>query len=153
MTQNSPRKVVIPKESAVFWMDREGNWHNEHGKFEHPKITRFFHKSIQKDGEGYFVAQATDEFEEKVYFRYEDTALFVFNIAVSDQIYLNLNTEQTLILDPENLVQKDDSLYVRTTNHLIKFSQKALVKISKYLEEKEDQLYLSFNDSTWEIKT
>ncbi|MCP4022082.1 MAG: MFS transporter permease, partial [Desulfobacteraceae bacterium] len=67
----SPKKqIIIPKEDAVFWMDKHGIWHNEHGPFEHPKIIKYFNASIQKDDQGYYVNQATGEFEEKVYFSF-----------------------------------------------------------------------------------
>ncbi len=58
-------------------MDANGIWHNEHGRFEHPKIINHFNRSIQKDDLGYFLSQMIDEAkEEKVYFPYEETAVF-----------------------------------------------------------------------------
>jgi len=51
-------------------MDAEGNWHNEHGKFEHPGIIKHFNTSICKDEDGYFVSQSHSGIEEKVYFIY-----------------------------------------------------------------------------------
>ena len=146
-------KRIIEKEDAVFWLDKDGNWQNEHGRFQHPKLIRFFHSSIQKDDNGYFVSQTTDEFEEKVYFRYEDTALFVFDIDVGDaQVRLLLNTGEDMMLNPEQLVQKKDCLYVETLDHSIKFTQKTLVKLSAYMVEKDGVLGLDLNGKTWEIK-
>lgn len=147
------KKKIIPKEKAVFWLDNEGNWQNEHGRFEHPKIIRFFHASIQKDADGYFVCQTTETFEEKVYFRYEDTALFVFEIHFRDQIELVLNTGKTMILNPEQLAHRDDFLYLITPDHRIKFNQKTLISLSKHLEEKNGCLWLNFNDQRWKIKS
>ena len=80
------KQIIIPKENAVFRMDGNGVWHNEHGKIEHPKIIKYFHQSIGKDDRGYFVFQTTDEFEEKVYFPYEETAMFVFDILFKSMI-------------------------------------------------------------------
>ena len=51
------KTIVIPKENAVFRMDGNGIWHNEHGRFEHPKIINHFNRSIQKDEQGYFLSQ------------------------------------------------------------------------------------------------
>lgn len=147
------KKRVIQKEDAVFWMDNDGRWHNEHGRFEHPKLIRFFNASIQKDEDGYFVYQKTDEFEEKIYFRYEETAVFVSDFDVSDQIKLLLNTGKEILLDPGQLVQKNDSLYVAAPEGLIKFTQNTLVKLSRYMVEKGDSLWLALNDKTWEIKS
>ena len=144
---------IIQKEDAVFWMDKDGNWNNEHGRFEHPKLIKFFHRSIQKDDNGFFVYQKTDEYEEKVYFRYEDTAVFVFDIDVSDRITLHLNTGRELVLDPAQLVEKGDSLYVAASDFQIKFTQKSLVKLSRFMTEKGDSLWLAFNGETWEIET
>ena len=142
---------IIQKEDAVFWLDSEGRWNNEHGPFEHPKLIRFFHASIQKDDNGYFVYQKTDEYEEKVYFKHDDTALFVFDIRVDETVNMLLNTGDKMVLDPTELIQKNDALYVKTPEHRIKFSQKALVKLSKYLTEKGTALFLSINNQEWEI--
>ena len=152
---------IIHKEDAVFWMDKDGIWHNKHGRFEHPKLIRFFHASIQKDDHGYFVHQKTDEFEEKVYFRYEDTAIFVFDIQfdrppdnkTGDQMVLCLNNGEKKVLDPEQLFQKDDALYVVTPEHWIKFTQKTLVKLSRHITEKEGVLWLTLQGNAWRIKS
>lgn len=152
MTGTNIKRITIPKEKAIFWLDKDGVWQNEHGRFEHPRIARFFHSSIQKDEMGYFVHQKTDTFEEKVYFRYEDTAIFVFDLVVNDHIDLVLNTGEKILLNPEQLVQKNDSLYVITPVHFIKFTQKALVKLSKYMEEKDGVLCLNVNDKSWDLK-
>lgn len=152
MSVPNRKKITIAKEDAVFWMDKDGNWQNEHGRFEHPKVIRYFHTSIQKDKGGYFVSQATDEFEEKVYFKYEDTAIFVFDLSVGEHISLVLNTGEKLILDPDRLAQKDDALYLMTAEHRIKFTQRALVKLSKYLMETDGRLWLKLHDQSWEIE-
>ena len=146
------KKIIIQKEDAVFRMNSDGEWCNEHGRFEHPKIIKYFHSAIRKDGNGYFVCQKTDEFEEKVYFPYEDTAMFVFDIIFDDPAMLVLNTGDTLVLNPEQLVQENDSLYIDTPDHRIKFTQKSLIKLSGRMSEKDGALWLNLNDQTWEIK-
>ena len=79
MNKKETKEFVVPKEKAVFWLDAYGRWHNEHGVFEHKKIISYFHSSIRKDAEGYYLFQKhNDHTIEKVYFKYEDTALFVF---------------------------------------------------------------------------
>lgn len=144
------KQIIVPKENAVFWMDKNGIWHNAHGKFEHPKIIAYFHKSIRKDDQGYHVYQIRDGCEEKVYFPYEDTALFVVDL--KDNQTLVLNTTDTLPLDPSQLFTRDDSLYVDTPAHCIKFGQRALMKLAGLLEEKEDRLFLVLDGTAHEIR-
>ena len=86
------KEVVISKEDAVFWLDRDGCWNNEHGKFQHKKIIDFFHLSIKKDNNGYYLSQTDGNYREKVYFHFEDTALFVFDVIKDKDIMLILNT-------------------------------------------------------------
>ena len=135
--------VVIPKEYARFRLDEYGNWHNEHEKFKNRKIINYFHSCIEKDKDGYHLAQVHSTHREKVYFPYEDTALFVFDIRGKEELTLLLNNKSTLVLNPEQLFEREDFLYVRTPDHCIKFSQHALVRISKFLDEKDDRLYLN----------
>lgn len=135
-----PKEIIISKEDAVFWMGKNGDWYNEHGKFEHPKIIKYFNASIKKDENGYYVCQKTPELIEKVYFRYEDTALFVLDIKVNEDILLILNNTDTIKLDPEQLFSRDDNLYLQTPEHQIKFKDRALLKISKFMDEKDGQL-------------
>ncbi len=141
------KSIIIPKEEAVFWLDKNGIWHNEYGKIEHPKIIRHFNLSIQKDELGYHLSQITDEVEEKVYFPHEDTALFVMDIALENQFKLTLNTTERMPLDPEQLFTRNDSLYLQTPEHCIKFSQHALVKLSRHMEEIDGRFFLILNNT------
>ena len=75
-----PKTIIISKDKAVFWLNKNGRWCNRHGEFEHKKIIDYFNASIRKDKGGYYVAQTTDDYQEKVYFNYEDTALFVVDV-------------------------------------------------------------------------
>ena len=141
------RLIVIPKEKAVFWMDANGKWNNEHGEFEHPKIIKHFHQSIRKDKDGYHVFQETDEFEERVYFPYEDTALFVFAVLFDkESTRLALNTGSAIPLEGERLFIRDDRLYYQAPEHRIKFTEKALVQLAPFLNEEEDQLYFTLDE-------
>lgn len=132
-------------------MDKNGIWQNEYGKFEHPKIIKYFNASIKKDENGYYVCQETDELIEKVYFRYEDTALFALDIKVDENILLLLNNTDAIILDPEHLFIRDDNLYFQTAEHQIKFKERALLKILKFIEEKDGQLLLKFQGKTYPV--
>ena len=145
------RSITVPKEKAVFWMDKNGVWHNEHGKFEHPKIIRHFNRSIRKDDLGYYLSQETDEFEEKVYFSHEDAVLFVVNFSLEEELRLTLNTAKVMTLDPTQLFTKNDGLYLQTPEHCIKFSQHALVKLSRYMEETDGKFCLRLNQATYAI--
>lgn len=136
------RQVVIPKEDAVFWMDGNGAWHNEHGKFEHPKIIAHFNRSIRKDASGYHVYQKSDEVEEKVYFVHGETAVFVVDVSLKDPMRILLNTGARLDLDPTRLYSENDGLYLETPEHLVKFTSRALVKLSAILVDEGGTLAL-----------
>jgi hypothetical protein len=137
------KQIIIPKEKAVFRMDKNGVWYNEHGRFEHPRIIKYFNASIRKDENGYHVYQVRDGCEEKVYFNYEDTAVFVVDIIDDDQPVLVLNTTEKIPLDPEQMVVRDDSLYMETPDHLIKFNDRALLKVSGRITETDDGLFIT----------
>jgi len=146
------KTIVIPKENAVFRMDANGVWKNEHGRFEHPKIIAHFNRSIQKDDQGYFVSQMMDEDrEEKVYFPYEETAVFVVDLCSTDAITLMLNTGKQLPLDPEILFIKNDGLFLRTPDHLIKFNQQALARIARFLDETDRGMVLNIGGKTFPV--
>ena len=76
MIPDQIKQVVIPRQKAVFWMDAQGRWHNQHGTFQHKKIIDHFNASIRKDRDGYYVGQYRDGLYEKVYFTYQETARF-----------------------------------------------------------------------------
>ncbi|SDU05491.1 Protein of unknown function [Desulfobacula phenolica] len=145
MVSQMRKQIIVSKEEAVFWMDKNGNWNNEHGKFEHPKIIKYFNSSIKKDEKGYYVHQVSDEVEEKVYFHYEDTALFVVDIKEKEGMIFVLNNNDTVEFDSEQLFVKDDNLYFQTPEHMVKFTPRALLKISKFMEEKNGQLSFVIN--------
>jgi len=146
------RQIVISKEDAVFRMDKNGVWCNEHGKFEHPRIIKYFNSAIKKDENGYYVHQVSDVSEEKVYFSHEDTALFVVDVKIQEEACLILNTGATLGFDQGQLFAKDDNLYLHTPEHRVKFSANALVKISRFMEEKDDQLSVIINGKIYSVQ-
>ena len=138
------KQNIIPKEKAVFWMDQDGTWHNEHGKLEHPKIIKYFNQSIGKDDEGYFLSQTLNNVEEKVYFPYEETAVFVVDLVQKENgIMLILNILGAIALDPDALYTKSDALFMETDAHLIKFTQNALARMSSFLKETSQGLALN----------
>ena len=145
------KEIVISKDKAVFWLGSNGRWHNIHGEFEHRKIIDFFHSSIRKDKDGYYVTQTTERYKEKVYFRYEDTALFVFNIIKNKDIYLLLNTKKQIKLNPEELFIKNDSLYTKDGEELVKFTEQSMIKISKYMENDNDSYFIKIDNKRYEI--
>lgn len=135
---------TIPKEDAVFWLDAEGRWHNQHGPFEHPKVSAYFHACIQRDAGGYYVGQQRDAVYEKVYFRYEDTALFVFGVEEHDAVTtLRLNTGLKIDLNPDDLFVKDDRLYTRTDLGPARFNQKCLLQVAQRIEEQDGDLFIT----------
>lgn len=133
-----PAEVVIPREKAVFWLDERGYWRNEAGKFRKKKIIDYFHRAIGRDDGGYYVAQDKGGVVEKVYFPYMDTALFAFDAEVAeadDAIALLLNTGKRIRVRPENLFIRNDILYAETPGDRIRFTERALMNLSKFLED------------------
>ncbi|WP_419661733.1 hypothetical protein Dvar_21660 [Desulfosarcina variabilis str. Montpellier] len=143
---NALPEIVIPKENAVFWMDEHGHWYNRHGRFEHKRIIDYFNRSIAYDKNGYYITQIRDQVREKVYFSYADTPLFVFRIIKGDPLQLQLNTGQTLPIDPTQLFIKDDQLYQRQGEQIIKFSERTLMDMSHYLIERADGLAIRMGE-------
>ena len=151
MTKKKPREITIPKERAIFWLDKHGRWHNAHGEFEHKKIIDYFHSSIKKDKNGYYLFQERENLREKVYFRYEDTALFAADLIRSDDITLILNTKKHIKLKPRNLFIRGDDLYMQMGNETIKFIERGLIKISDLLEYENDQYFIRIKNRRYKI--
>mgnify|MGYP006307247627 CR=1 FL=1 len=137
---------VISREDAVFWLDGQGYWCNRHGRFRNPKISNHFHASIQKDEQGYYLTQTHPDYLEKVYFPFEDTALFVFQVQAEEPLTLVLNTKTSIILDPHELFLANDSLYLLHRQERIKFSERALIQISKHLEFRDTEVCFNLDD-------
>jgi hypothetical protein len=145
------KEKVISKENAVFWLDKNGCWRNAHGKFEHPKIIEYFHSCIKHDQGGYYLSQVNGNCREKVYFPYEDQALFVFDVIRRDRLTLILNTRKRIALDPQNLFIRDDNLYMRMGEETIKFIERGLIKIAPFLEDQKGRLYIRLKDKKFRI--
>jgi len=145
------KEVVIPKEDAVFWLDKDGYWHNKDEKFQHRKIINYFHSSIRKDKSGYHLMQTHRDHREKVYFPYEDTALFVFDILQQEDVVLILNTKKRIPLRPKKLFIKDDSLYMHVADEHIKFTENALLRIAKLLEYEKDECFIRVRGRRYRI--
>jgi hypothetical protein len=144
MTDKALRDVVVPAEKATFWMDCWGNWCNRHGRFEHRKIIAHFNAAIARDAQGYFVSQINDDVREKVYFRYEETALFVFDVRPGEALTLVLNTGREVGLEPGMLFIRNDHLYAREGGELIKFNEASMLKISRFFDHVGDQCFLNY---------
>jgi hypothetical protein len=131
--QKITKEIVIPREQAVFRLDANGCWHNEGGRFRHKKIIDFFHASIRRDEAGYHLCQVRGDIREKVYFPYEDTALFVFDVLQpqGDAVTLVLNTGTRISLDPTTLFVRDDQLYLTHGDDRVKFTERSLIKLSE----------------------
>ena len=144
-------EIVISKDDAVFWLNANGRWHNAHGEFQHKKIIDYFHSSIQKDEKGYYLFQERGNLREKVYFHYEDTALFAVDLIKDEDITLILNTKKQLKLKPKSLFTKNDNLYMRLGQETIKFAERGLMKISDLLEFKDDQYFIKVKNRRYRI--
>ncbi|MEZ4528673.1 MAG: MFS transporter permease [Desulfobacterales bacterium] len=136
------REIVIPKEQAVFWLDKNGCWNNEHGKFSHKKIIDYFNSCIRRDADGYYLTQINGDVREKVYFPCEDTAFFVTDIAKTDgEIRLILNTKAEIPLQPENLRVSNDCLYMQNGEDRIKFTERAMLKMADSMEYENSRYF------------
>ena len=144
-------EIVISKEDAIFWLDENGRWHNAHGEFQHKKIIDYFHSSIQIDEKGYYLFQERGNLREKVYFHYEDTALFAVDLIKDGDITLILNTKKQIKLKPKNLFTRNDNLYMRLGQETIKFSDRGLMKISDLLEFKDQQYFIKVKNKRYRI--
>ncbi len=152
-TEKQTRSVVIPKEKAVFWMDGQGRWRNRHGVFAHKGIIDHFNASIRKDAGGFFVAQERSGIIEKVYFRFEETAVFAVDVIWKDGIFLCLNTGSQTDLVPDKLFVYRDNLFQKDTEYAVKFSERALMKISPHLKCQGDVFVISCNGVDHLIKS
>lgn len=151
MTANDIQEIIIPKEESVFWLDKAGFWRNDGGKFKNKKIIDYFHAAIGKDEDGYFVSHIREGIREKVYFLYEDTALFVFDVLFSDHPTLVLNTGKKLPLSPGSLYVRQDHLYTMDEGEPVKFSERAMTRLAPFISEAEGRLYFEQNGSTHHI--
>ena len=145
------KEIAVAKEDAVFWLDKHGFWHSKEGKFQNRKIINYFHSSIRKDKKGYHLAQSYRDYKEKVYFPYEDTALFVFEVIRAEDIILVLNNKSRMKLKPKKLWIRDDSLYMNVGEDLIKFSDHALVRIADLIEYENDQYFIRVKHRRYKI--
>ncbi|MBN1847008.1 MAG: DUF1285 domain-containing protein [Deltaproteobacteria bacterium] len=140
MVDESKPVMAVPKEKAVFRLDKNGIWYNGNEKFTNKKIIHYFHSMIKKDKDGYFLGQEHKDYIEKVYFPYEDTPLFVFRIIKTDQgLVLRLNTGEDIKLNPEKLFVRDDHLYLQNDDDLIKFSEHAMLTLAEYMDDEDNQ--------------
>ncbi len=145
-------EIVIPKEEAVFFLDKRGFWrHKEQGKFEHRKIINYFHSRIRKDDKGYHLRQKLGNRIEKVYFYCEDTALFVFDVIKGEEIFLVLNTQKKIKLRPKMLFVNDDNLYVNSGEHRIKFTDNSLIRIWDLLGYEGDDYFITVKGRRYKI--
>lgn len=142
MTRRKLEELIIPKEKAIFWLDKHGFWHTKMGRFENQKIIAQFHSSIKKDENGYYLEQEHRYFREKVYFPYEDTALFVFHVLKGDEIVLVLNTGKKVKLKPRRLFIIGDFLYMYMGEERVKFAEMALISIADYMEDEDGSFFI-----------
>jgi hypothetical protein len=150
--ENNQLEIVVPKDKAVFWLDANGHWHNEGGRIELKRVIRRFNASIQKDINGYFLTQINCDRLEKVYFPYEDTALFAIDISKKEPLTLRLNTGQRLQLYPEKLFVAGESLYTLSNEDWIKFSERSLLKISTMIDYEKSPYTFIYQGKEYPIR-
>ena len=127
-------EVVVPRDKAVFRLDARGRWCNRHGVFRNRRICDHFHAAIRRDAAGYHLRQELPDRVEKVYFPYEDTALFVVQVALGDPVELTLNTRRRVALDPALLFVRGESLYLTLEGERVKFTERAMLRLAEAME-------------------
>jgi hypothetical protein len=145
------KQLVVPREKALFRLDERGRWHGEGGEFLHPKIIDHFHGSIRKDAGGFHLMQKHRNFVEKVYFPFEDTPLFVFDVRKGEGVHLVLNTKRKIKLMARKLYIRNDHLYLDIGEDRVKFTEQALVKISPFLEFEENRAFIRVKGRRYRI--
>jgi hypothetical protein len=145
------KEHIIPKEKAVFWLDKNGFWHTGQGKFENRKIINHFHSCIRYDESGYYLQQEHRDYREKVYFFHEDAVLFVFHVLKKEDIILVLNTGKKVKLRSKKLFIHKDNLYMTLGDERIKFREDALIQISSELEDKDGSVYIRVKGRRYRI--
>ena len=84
---------------------------------------------------------------EKVYFPYEETALFVFAVRRdAKRVVLVLNTGEEIVLKPTGLVVCDDVLALMHNDTLIKFTDRTMMKIADLIEEQDGSYFFRWDD-------
>ena len=78
-------------------------------------------------------ARCGDDMVEKVYFSYQETALFAVDIIQNDDLHLLLNTQKQIPLNPEKLFIRNDTLFMHFENQIIKFTGRSMIKLSDRL--------------------
>jgi hypothetical protein len=146
------REVTIPKENVSFWLDRNGFWHNEKEQFENERIIHYFHSCIKKDALGFHLAQRHRDYLEKVYFPYEDTPLFVFDVIKGKEVTLVLNTRKRIRLRPKKLFTRSENLYMQFGQEEVKFTEHSLVKIADMLHFDKENDFIRFRGRKYRIE-
>jgi len=149
----SKKVNVITKDQAVFWLDRHGRWHNEHGPFEHNKIIAYFNAAIKRDKNGYYLYQEMEHGAEKVYFPYEDCVLFAVDLILEEPVKVVLNTGKQIKLMPRKLLIIENDLYMQAGEDRVKFIDRALMKISELMNFDDDQYYIKVGNRKYRIST
>lgn len=152
MDDEKLEEVVIPAENAVFWLDRNGIWHNESGRFRKKKIIDRFNASLRKDEQGFYVTQINGNRREKVYFQYEDTALFAVDFELEGNLTLILNTGEKREVNPQTLLIQNDCLYLDDGEDPVKFSERCLMKVFKLIDSEGDHYVIKVNGVRYPIR-
>ena len=89
---------------------------------------------------------------EKVYFRYQETALFAVDIIQNDDLRLLLNTRKQIPLNPEKLFIRNDNLFMHFENQLIKFTDRSMIKLSNRLDDANGQFTIHLKGVRYTIQ-
>ena len=145
------KTIIIPKEEAVFYMDGNGKWKNKYGDIEKKTIVDYFNSCINYDNDGFFLSQINNGIYEKVYFPYEETALFVNHINFEKGLELILNTGEKIDFIPDKIFILNDNLYMHYKNVKVKFNERTLTNLSKYFEENNGITFFVYKNKKYPL--
>jgi hypothetical protein len=145
--ENENARVVAAEDSGLELTER-GDWLHRGEPVENAKIATFFHRAIRKDDQGdYYLWNAFDGKQERVYFRVADTAYFVRHLALDEQrlhLQASLNTGAAVAVDPDSFEQ--DARGGMTCRVLdgdrARLTTNALHDLSELVEEDADGIHL-----------
>lgn len=153
---NTDPRMVGQEESGIA-LDERGRWLHQGAPVEHKRIQEFFHRAIRKDKDGrYYLENAFDGKQERVYFAVADTAYFILHLVTDEartKLHASLNTGQAVEVDPASLVQDERGvLYCQVLDaDRARVTTNALHDLSELVEERDGRLVLQLAGSVFDL--
>ncbi len=152
MNDTSDSARVVAVEDSGLELTERGDWLHRGEPVENAKIATFFHRAIRRDDQGrYYLWNAFDGKQERVYFRVADTAYFVRHLAVDEErehLQASLNTGAAVAVDPASFEQDARGImYCRVLDgDRARLTTNALHDLSELVDEDADGIHLQLGD-------